>query len=95
MSRDNDIPSRHMTSSELKYALKDVVDRAQKGHTTTITRFGSPVAVVVGLAEWERLKKMDAYTDRVMAWERTPRATTLTLTSQSSFQTPEGTLNAL
>ncbi len=43
---------------EAKANLSALVDRAAKGKTAVITRRGQPRAVLVGLDEWSRLRKI-------------------------------------
>jgi antitoxin Phd len=38
-----------------------VVDRAARGKPSVITRHGKPEAVVVGLADWERLSRVPSF----------------------------------
>jgi antitoxin Phd len=40
---------------DAKAQFSAVVDAAEKGEPTVVTRHGTPVAVVVGHAEWQRL----------------------------------------
>ena len=41
---------------DAKASFSAVVDQAGKGEATIVTRHGTPVAVVVGYAEWLRLQ---------------------------------------
>lgn len=40
---------------DAKAQFSAVVDAAEQGEATVVTRHGTPVAVVVGHAEWQRL----------------------------------------
>lgn len=59
MSKLSNPKPKTITASVLKYAIQKTLDRAQKGRATIITRFGHEVAVVIGVAEWKRLKALE------------------------------------
>lgn len=44
------------TLAEAKARFSEVVDRAQQGNAQTVTRHGTPAAVVMSVAEYERLR---------------------------------------
>ena len=46
---------------EAKATLSAVVDNAQRGEATVITRHGRKDAVVIGFAEWERLSNVPSF----------------------------------
>src|SRR5205823_4336056 len=58
----------HMRDVMRKIQLKDakanlsaVVDRATRGEPSVITRHGKPEAVVLGIADWERLSRVPSF----------------------------------
>jgi prevent-host-death family protein len=44
------------TLAEAKARFSEVVDRAQRGGAQTVTRHGTPAAVVMSVEEYERLR---------------------------------------
>ena len=53
---------------DAKSTLSAVVDAAEKGEPTTITKHGRPAAVVLSHREWTRLKsKVPAFADLLLA----------------------------
>lgn len=44
-----------------KAALSAVVDDAQHGNASIITRHGKPAAVVLGFDEWQRLSRVPSF----------------------------------
>jgi prevent-host-death family protein len=53
---------------EAKMTLSAVVDAAQRGEPTTITKHGRPAAVVVSYDEWTKLKsKVPTFADLLLA----------------------------
>jgi prevent-host-death family protein len=55
MVTSTDAP-REMQLKDAKARFSAVVDAAEEGAATVVTRHGKPAAVVIGVAEWERLK---------------------------------------
>jgi antitoxin Phd len=56
---------------EAKTTLSAVVEAAEKGEPTTITKHGRPAAVVVSHAEWTRLKtRVPPFSDLLLAIPR-------------------------
>lgn len=49
---------REMQLREAKAKLSEVVDAAEGGEPSLITRHGKPAAVVVSFDEWKRLSKV-------------------------------------
>jgi antitoxin Phd len=47
--------------------LSAVVDRATRGKPSVITRHGKPEAVVLGVADWERLSRVPSFGRLLMA----------------------------
>jgi antitoxin Phd len=53
---------------QAKITLSAVVEAAEKGEPTTITKHGRPAAVVVSHAEWSRLKnRVPSFADLLLA----------------------------
>lgn len=53
---------------EAKTTLSAVVDAAEQGEPTTITKHGRPAAVVISYEEWTRLKsKVPSFADLLLA----------------------------
>jgi antitoxin Phd len=53
---------------EAKTTLSAVVEAAQKGQPTTITKHGRPAAVVISHAEWTKLKsRVPSFADLLLA----------------------------
>ena len=53
---------------EAKTTLSAVVEAAENGEPTTITKHGRPAAIVVSHAEWTRLKsKVPSFADLLLA----------------------------
>jgi prevent-host-death family protein len=49
-------PMREVQLRDAKAAFSAVVESAAQGEETLVTRHGQPMAVVLGYAEWQRLK---------------------------------------
>ena len=52
---------RKIQLKDAKANLSAVVDRATQGKPSVITRHGKPEAVVLGMAEWERLSRVPSF----------------------------------
>lgn len=52
---------REIQLREAKATLSAVVDDAARGEPSVITRHGRPEAVIVGMAEWERLNRVPSF----------------------------------
>lgn len=52
---------RKIQLKDAKANLSAVVDRAAHGKPSIITRRGKPEAVVLGIAEWERLSRVPSF----------------------------------
>ena len=65
---------RELGLREAKAALSTVVDAAEQGETTIITRHGKPTAVVVGLEQWERMRNVPSFARLLMAFPLEPDA---------------------
>ena len=48
---------------DVKARLSTVIDQAQRGRPSIITRDGNPVAVVLGFEEWQRLSTLPSFGD--------------------------------
>ncbi len=49
------VPPHEAQLRDAKARFSAVVDQAERGEPTLVTRHGEPVAVVVGYADWQRL----------------------------------------
>jgi prevent-host-death family protein len=59
---------KEMQLREAKTTLSAVVDAAERGNPTTITKHGRPAAVVVSHKEWTRLKsKVPSFADLLLS----------------------------
>jgi prevent-host-death family protein len=59
---------RKLQLRDAKTTLSAVVDAAENGEPTTITKHGRPAAVVVSYEEWTRLKsKVPSFADLLLA----------------------------
>lgn len=59
---------RKLQLRDAKAALSAVVEAAEQGKPTTITKHGRPAAVVVSYTEWARLKqKAPSFADLLLA----------------------------
>jgi prevent-host-death family protein len=59
---------REVQLREAKATLSAVVEAAEKGEPTTITKHGRPAVVVVSHAEWSRLKtRLPSFADLLLA----------------------------
>jgi len=52
---------------DAKAGLSAVVDDAENGTPSVITRHGKPAAVVLGFAEWQRLSRVPSFGRLLMA----------------------------
>jgi antitoxin Phd len=52
---------RKISLKDAKAKLSAVVDRATHGKPSVITRHGKPAAVVLGVADWERLSHVPSF----------------------------------
>jgi len=52
---------REIQLRDAKATLSAVVDDAVRGEASVITRHGRPEAVIVGMAEWERLNRVPSF----------------------------------
>jgi antitoxin Phd len=61
-------PMKEIQLREAKATLSAVVEAAEKGEPTTITKRGRPAVVVVSHAEWTRLKaKVPSFADLLLS----------------------------
>jgi antitoxin Phd len=61
-------PMKEIQLREAKAALSAVVEAAENGEPTTITKRGRPAAVIVSHAEWTRLKtRVPSFADLLLA----------------------------
>ncbi len=51
---------RLVPTTQLRLALRQILNEARRGRQILVTRDGDPVAVILGLAEWSRLAPEDA-----------------------------------
>ena len=58
---------RKIQLKDAKANLSAVVDRATRGKPSVITRHGKPEAVVLGMADWERLSRVPSFGRLLMA----------------------------
>ena len=58
---------RKIQLKDAKANLSAVVDRATRGKPSVITRHGKPEAVVLGVADWERLSRVPSFGRLLMA----------------------------
>ena len=62
------IAMKQLQLREAKTALSAVIDAAERGEPTTITKHGRPAAVVVSYKEWTKLKsKIPSFADLLLA----------------------------
>ena len=52
---------------DAKATLSAVIDRAQQGQPSVITRHGRPEAVVLSFEEWQRLSQVPSFGKLLMA----------------------------
>lgn len=52
---------RKIQLKDAKASLSAVVDRATRGKPSLITRHGKPEAVVLGIADWQRLSRVPSF----------------------------------
>ena len=58
---------REVQLRDAKANLSAVVDAAEQGEASVITRHGEPAAVVVGYADWQRLSSVPSFARLLMA----------------------------
>ncbi len=58
---------REIQLREAKAGLSALVDQAVNGEVAMITRHGKPQAVLLGMAEWERLNRIPSFARLMMA----------------------------
>lgn len=58
---------RTIQLKEAKASLSAVVDGAQRGEPSIITRHGRPEAVILGYADWERLSQVPSFARRLLS----------------------------
>jgi len=58
---------REVQLRDAKAKLSAVVDAAEQGEGSIITRHGRPAAVVLGFAEWQRLSKVPSFARFLMS----------------------------
>ncbi|MFZ0695284.1 MAG: type II toxin-antitoxin system Phd/YefM family antitoxin [Alphaproteobacteria bacterium] len=58
---------------DAKANLSAVVDRATRGKPSVITRHGKPEAVVLGVADWERLSRVPSFGRLLMSAPLEPK----------------------
>ena len=58
---------REVQLREAKARLSALVEGAAQGDTTVITRHGKPRAVILGVEEWNRLRKVPSFGRLLMA----------------------------
>jgi antitoxin Phd len=52
---------RKIQLKDAKARLSAVVDQASRGKPSIITRHGKPQAIVLGVADWERLSRVPSF----------------------------------
>jgi antitoxin Phd len=52
---------RKIQLSDAKARLSAIVDQAARGRASIIVRRGKPIAVIVGVAEWERQSRLPSF----------------------------------
>ena len=57
---------------DAKATLSAVVDQAQRGEPSIITRHGRPEAVILGFEEWRRLSQVPSFGRLLMAAQLDP-----------------------
>ena len=57
---------------DAKATLSAVVDQAQQGEPSIITRHGRPEAVILGFEEWQRLSQVPSFGRLLMEAQREP-----------------------
>ena len=60
---------RQVQLREAKARLSALVDGAARGETAIITRHGKPRAVILGIDEWNRLRKVPSFGRLLLAAE--------------------------
>ena len=58
---------REIQLREAKATLSAVIDSAQRGEPSIITRHGHPDAVVISFAEWQRLSSVPSFARLLMS----------------------------
>jgi len=58
---------RTIQLKDAKANLSEVVDQATRGKPSVITRHGKAEAVVLGMADWERLSRVPSFGRLLMA----------------------------
>lgn len=58
---------REIGLRDAKASLSAVIDDAQSGQASVITRHGQPEAVVISYAEWQRLSQVPSFGRLLMA----------------------------
>jgi prevent-host-death family protein len=58
---------REVQLREAKASLSAVVDEAEHGKASIITRHGKPAAVVLGFEEWQRLSRVPSFARLLMS----------------------------
>ena len=58
---------REIQLRDAKATLSAVIDHAIRGEPSIITRHGRPEAVIISIAEWERLSNVPAFGRLLMA----------------------------
>ena len=58
---------KEMQLREAKARLSALVDDAERGEPTTITRHGKPAAVVVSIEDWKRLSSIPSFGELLMS----------------------------
>ena len=58
---------RKIQLKDAKAGLSAVVNQAARGKPSVITRHGKPEAVVLGIADWERLSRVPSFGRLLMA----------------------------
>ena len=64
---------REIQLRHAKAALSAVVDDAMRGEPCVITRHGKPEAVVIGMADWERLSDLPSFGRLLMSAPLKPK----------------------
>lgn len=57
---------REVQLRDAKAGLSALVDQAVNGEAAMITRHGKPQAVLIGMAEWERLNRIPSFARMLM-----------------------------
>ena len=71
MTQDSNTQIAKITSSKLRKDWRALIDNTKRNELSlVITQYGDPVAVLIGVEDFQRLTNSSIDIDKILEWER-------------------------